>query len=83
MTWVYGGVFYFLLIKVNNPNEVALSLLILCSHQLNHHPGFHKRRRKEKFGDDGQQSLSGVEHKQGAYGKHSEKGGGGKVGESS
>ena len=81
MTWIYGGVLYFLLIKVNNPNEVALSLLILCSHQLNHHPGFHKRR-KEKFADDGQQSLSGVEHEKDAYG-NSEKGGGGKVGESS
>lgn len=35
--------------KLNNTNEVALSSLILCSHQLSHHPGFHRRRGKEKI----------------------------------
>ena len=59
--------------KLNSPNQAALHSLVLCSHQLNCHSGFHSRRGKEKFWDSSRWSLWGMDHRQDAYRKYLER----------
>lgn len=64
MAWVYGGTALFSSSsKLNSPYEADFCSLILCSHQLNHHPGFHTRG-KEKFLGGSEQRLWGMKHEE-------------------